>query len=85
VAVATEELQAPVDEVNRLVRGDQFGHGRHSRVVIAVDVVLDAVVDRGLFQQRLGFEPRELKSVVLELDQRPAERFSMLGVADRSW
>jgi hypothetical protein len=37
------------------------------------------------FRQRLGFEVRELKSVVLELDQRPAERFSMLGVADRSW
>jgi hypothetical protein len=45
--------------------------------------LLDAVVDGGLDRQGLGFKLRELKSVVLELDQRPAERFSMLGVANR--
>jgi len=41
------------------------------------------VVDRGLDRQRLRFKLRELKSVVLELDQWPAERFSLRGVADR--
>jgi hypothetical protein len=50
------------------------------RIVITVDVLLDAVVDRGLDRQRLGFKLRELKSVVLELDQRPAERSSLLRV-----
>jgi hypothetical protein len=45
-------------------------------IVVAVDVLLDAVVDCGLDRQRLGFKLSELKSVVLELDQRPADRFS---------
>jgi hypothetical protein len=45
------------------------------RNVVAVDVRLDAVVDHRLSRQRLGFKLRELKSVVLELDQRSAERF----------
>jgi hypothetical protein len=41
------------------------------------------VVDRGLDRQRLRLKLRELKSVVLELDRWAAERFSVLGVADR--
>jgi hypothetical protein len=45
------------------------------RIVVAVDVLLDAVVDCGLDRQRLGSKLNELKSVVLELDQWPADRF----------
>lgn len=82
VSVTAEELHTTVHHRDRLIRGDQLGHGCRCRVVVPVDVVLNAVVHRGLDGQHLGLELGQLEFGVLEFDERLAECLAFLGVLD---
>src|SRR5215470_389934 len=82
VAVATEELQATIDDFSLQVSDPILGHGGRDRIKRAIKIALDAMVVKHPRDCRLRFGLGEPELGVLEFDNLLTEGLSLFDVLD---
>src|SRR5215467_4014267 len=82
IAIAAEQLQAPIDHFALRVGEAVFGHRGGHGVEIAPDVPFDAMIEEYLGNGRIGLALGKLELRVLEFDNRLAEGLTLLDIVD---